>query len=83
MWGEKWINNEGNIKKDLEILRKQELTLGQCYELYNLLGGDEMKVLENIKIKKEDEKEEEDDNKPKEDIEEAKIVKKPPRRKNI
>ena len=78
MWDEKWINNEGNIIKDLEILGKVEITLGQSYELYNLLGGDEIKVLENIIIKNEDKKEEESNN---DDIEELKIVKKPPKKK--
>ncbi len=62
VWGEKWEKNEENIKKDLEILRKVELTLGQSYELYNLLGGDENKALEDIKVKAEDEKEEEEKN---------------------
>ena len=62
VWGEKWEKNEENIRKDLEILRKVELTLGQSYELYNLLGGDENKALEDIKVKAEDEKEEEEKN---------------------
>ena len=35
--------------EDLELLRKEELILGQSYELYNLLGGDERKALEGIK----------------------------------
>ena len=81
VWGEKWINNEKNIKNDLEILRKEKLILGQSYELYNLLGGDEMKVLENINVKKEDEKEEEAKDNKIDDAEEKKIVKKPPKRR--
>ena len=61
IWGEKWKNNEENIKKDLEILKKQELKLGNIYELYNLLGGeDEMKTLENLGVNKANKNEEED-----------------------
>ena len=62
MWGEKWNINEDNIKKDLDILSKEQLTVGQGYELYNLLGGDEAKIKENIKIKQEKENEEIEDN---------------------
>ena len=44
MWSEIWKDDtEEKIKSDLEILRKEELTLGQSYDLYNLLGGDENK----------------------------------------
>ena len=39
MWSEIWKKDtEEKIKSDLEILRKEELTLGQAYELYNLLA---------------------------------------------
>ena len=88
LWTGIWKNNEENIKRDLELLnkeynkdntdnkdKKEELTLAHCYELYNLLGGDEQKILENIKIKgEEDEKEKE--NKENENEEEGKIVRK-------
>ena len=44
LWSEIWKKEtEEIIKSDLEILRKEELTLGQSYDLYNLLGGDENK----------------------------------------
>ena len=46
------------LKNDLDILSKYELTIGQCYKLYNLLGGDENKVLEGINIKTEEKKDE-------------------------
>jgi len=67
---------EEKFKEDLEILRKQELILGQSYELYNLLGGDKNKVLEGIKteIEKEKEKEKKYDNQNK--IKRGNIVKK-------
>ena len=74
MWTELWKEKENlseeeknqeeeKFKEDLEILRKQELILGQSYELYNLLGGDKSKALEGIKteIEKEKEKEKKDD----------------------
>ena len=73
--GEIWKDKEEEIKEDLEILRKEELTLGQSLELYNLLGGDQSKALEGIKLKNNEEEEKEDNNeKPKEDAEENKFV---------
>ena len=75
MWSEIWKDKEEEIKQDLEILRKEELTLGQSLELYNLLGGDQSKALEGIKLKNNEEEEKEDNNeKPKEDAEENKFV---------
>ena len=76
MWSEIWKDKEEEIKEDLEILRKEELTLGQSLELYNLLGGDQRKALEGIKLKNNEEEEEKEDNneKPKEDAEENKFV---------
>ena len=54
MWTELWnekdkMKEEEKFTEDLELLRKEELILGQSYELYNLLGGDERKALEGIK----------------------------------
>ena len=54
---------EEKFKEDLEILRKEELILGQAYELYNLLGGDKIKALEGIKTEIEKEKEKEKEKK--------------------
>ena len=72
IWPKSIWKDENKIKEDLEILRKEELTLGDCYELYNLLGGDESEVLEGIIIKKEQEYEENSEDDSDEDI---KIVK--------
>ena len=58
MWSAELWKNEEIIKQDLEVLSKEELILGQSYELYNILGGDENKALEGIKMKDEKEKEE-------------------------
>ena len=38
------------------------LTIGQCYELYNLMGGDETHELKDIKVKEEKEEEVKDGN---------------------
>ena len=55
MWSELWkekdkLKEEEKLNEDLEILRKEDLILGQSFELYNLLGGDESNVLKGIKI---------------------------------
>ena len=80
MWSEIWKDDtEEKIKSDLEILRKEELTLGQSYELYKLLGGDENKVMEGVKIV--DKKEENKDEVPREEEDELnKNIKKKKRR---
>ena len=90
LWGKKWEKEEEKIKTDLIELGKEKLTLGQCYELYNVLGGDESKTLENITIKKHEEEKDKinEEGGEGEDVgeEEGKIKKKPkvfkkPRRK--
>ena len=52
-------DNELNLLKNLEISQdkndkkeKEKVTIGQCYELYKLLGGDEKDELEGINLKK-------------------------------
>ena len=67
---EDWKNRE-LIQNDIEILRETDITLGQCYELYKLLGGDENEALKGIDLGNEDE-EDDDDN----DDEDEKIVRK-------
>ena len=67
-WNKQLWNEENSLSDDIEILSKYELTVGQCYQLYELLGGDEDKIFEGINIKNEEEKEEdnnEEENKPK------------------
>ena len=71
-----WEKEEEDIKEDLKKLGAFNLTVGQCYELYNLLGGDESKTLENIIVKKE---EEEKDNYGEDRESEEKINTKPKR----
>ena len=57
----------------MEKFGKFELTLGQCFELYNLLGGDEKEAYKDIVIQNEDDKDNANIN-PKDDINQ-KIVK--------
>ena len=52
IWGT--LNKNEIIEKDLQILSKYELTLGQCYELFTRLGGDEEEAYKEIFIKNED-----------------------------
>ena len=54
------------IQEDLVILKTSKILVGQCYELYKLLGGDENEALKGIESNanddEEDENEEEDYN---------------------
>lgn len=67
---EDWKNRE-LIQNDIEILRESDITLGQCYELYKLLGGDENEALKGIDLGNEDEEDDDDS-----DDEDEKIVRK-------
>ena len=53
----KWEKNE-QLEEDLEILRKNELTLGQAFELYQALGGDEQEAYKGLVIQNDDDKDE-------------------------
>ena len=58
MWEKNiWDNNKEKIEQDLAILGNKEITLGQCYALYNALGGDEKQAYTDIIIKNDDEDE--------------------------
>jgi hypothetical protein len=72
LWEKNILDNK-IFEEDLEIFRKNELKLGQCYELYKLLGGDEKEAYTDIIIKNDDK----DDNNvnAKEDVN-KKIIKK-------
>ena len=49
LWSLPWTNeNEEILISDLKILKKEKIIIGQCYELYNLLGGDEKKDMDII-----------------------------------
>ena len=43
----------------MEILNKNDIVVGQCYELYNILGGDEDEALKGIVLKNNDDEEDE------------------------
>ena len=74
-WDKKqWEQNSDIIESDLQILSENKITLGQCLELYYLLGGDESEIYKDIIIKNEDEKN---------DDEEEKIIKKRKKKSHI
>ena len=50
-WPKELLNNKESFSKDIELLQKTNLTVGQCYELYNLLGIEELEELNGIKVK--------------------------------
>ena len=80
MWDKDiWKQSNNVIESDLQILSKNELTLGQCFELYNLLGGDENEAYKDIIVKNEDDKE---DNNAHKDEGNAKFVKRKKRKMN-
>ena len=80
MWDKgSWEKRNKEIESELQILSKNELTLGQCFDLYNLLGGDENEAYKDIIVKNEDDKEE--NNIPK-DEGNAKFIKRKKRKPN-
>ena len=56
LWDSEIWNEKEKFKKDLDNLRKNDLTLGQCFELYNLLGGDEQEAYKGIIVKDDEDK---------------------------
>ena len=80
MWDKvTWEKCNKEIESELQILSKNDLTLGQCFDLYNLLGGDENEAYKDIIVKNEDDKEE--NNIPK-DEGNAKFIKRKKRKPN-
>ena len=59
-WPAEYFINEDIFNKEIDFLKKEKLTIGQCYELYNLMGGDEKEEMKGIKVKKFEEKEDDD-----------------------
>ena len=47
-----YTKDEDIFNKEIDFLKKEKLTIGQCYELYNLMGGDEKEEMKGIKVKK-------------------------------
>ena len=61
-WSKDDWKNIDIIQNDLELLNKNDINVGQCYELFKLLGGDENEALKGIDLNnKEGEEEDEDD----------------------
>ena len=73
LWSKEDWKNIDIIQNDLEIiLNKNDIKIGQCYELYKLLGGDEEEALKGIDIKNKDEDDDEED----EELDQMKFIKK-------
>ena len=55
-WPPKFFDkgNEDIFINEINNLKNVKISTGQCYELYNLLGGDETDELKGIKIKKDE-----------------------------
>jgi len=60
-WPKEIISDEDKFTNEISFLKQNKITTGQCFELYNLMGGDEADELKGIKIKKEEEKEEDNE----------------------
>ena len=60
-WPEEAYLDDDAFNNELNYLKNEKIITGQCFELFNLLGGDETDELRWIKVKKEEEKEEEDE----------------------
>ena len=44
-------NSEEEFNRELNYLKEMKITIGQCFELYNLIGGDKEEKLIGIKKK--------------------------------
>ena len=75
-WDPSFYKDEDAFNGEMNNLKKEKLTTGQCFELYNLLGGDETDGLKDIKLKKEVAKEENNDDDDEDEEGEGKFVKK-------
>ena len=47
-WPQKYFDKEEIFIQDINLLKIINLSIGQCYELYKLLGFDEMEELKDI-----------------------------------
>ena len=60
-WPNEIIDDEDNFINEISLLKNAKLSTGQCFELYNLIGGDENDELKDIKLNKDEEKEKDED----------------------
>ena len=67
-WPKEFFFNKEVFFEEIEFLKNINLTNGQCYELYNLLGIDETDELKCIKIKNNKRKDIDDDSDEEEEI---------------
>ena len=75
-WPKEIIEEEDIFNNEIGILKSMQLTTGQCFELYNLLGGDETDELKGIKVKEDKEEEADDDNEDNDSDDGGKIIRK-------
>ena len=52
LWPKEILLDKEILIKDISLLEKANLTVEHCYELYNLLGGDAVDELKDIKGQK-------------------------------
>ena len=62
LWSKEDWKNIDLIQEDLNILKTNKILVGQCYELYKLLGGDETEALKGIDSNINEEEGENEDN---------------------
>ena len=55
-WPPEYFDDEDIFNNEINLLKNEKITNGQCFELYNLLGGDETDEMKGIQIKIEEEK---------------------------
>ena len=59
-WPESYYDKEAQLMNELNYLKNENnepIIVGQCFALYNLLGGDEADEMKDIKLKKDEDKE--------------------------
>ena len=50
-WSKEILGREDDLNKELNYLKNLNITVGQCFELYNLMGYDEKDEFKGIKMK--------------------------------
>ena len=53
-WSKEIFEKEDDLTKELNYLKNLQITVGQCFELYNLMGCDEKTELKDIKMKEDE-----------------------------
>jgi len=64
-WLNEYFKEEEILYKEIDLLKNEEIKVGQCYELYELLGGDVEDEIKNVCLSKDKENESDDTKKEK------------------